>query len=233
MMTPPSPGRIVEEYREGENRIAVVEFDGKRRAIYLNLVPDAHVGDCVRFTAGFATERIAPGRSSGWVKATESQLGTGPADLDLLTGQAFKLLSELDPEQLRKLLPLAREKRYTAAEVIFQAGDRSSFLHLIVSGQVALEEIAGPSPAAVQTLEAGDAMGWSALTPTARTHFQARALTPVCTLAFPGEGLHLACERDPALGYALMKRLVELASERLDAMRINSARVNMAQGRAA
>jgi hydrogenase maturation factor len=53
----PLPNRIIEVYNEGYNRIGVVEFDGKRRAIYLSLVPEAQAGDYVRFHAGFAIER--------------------------------------------------------------------------------------------------------------------------------------------------------------------------------
>ena len=57
-MISPLLGKILEEYSEGSNRIGLVEFDGKRRPIYLYLVPEAHAGDFVRFHAGFATERV-------------------------------------------------------------------------------------------------------------------------------------------------------------------------------
>ena len=52
------PGKILQVYKEGNNRIGLIEFDGKRRAIYLDLVPAAQAGDYVRFYAGFATERV-------------------------------------------------------------------------------------------------------------------------------------------------------------------------------
>jgi CRP/FNR family cyclic AMP-dependent transcriptional regulator len=94
-------------------------------------------------------------------------------------------------------------------------GDESSFFHLIVAGEVALEQNALP----LQTLHHGDAMGWSALTSDAQAHFQARALSAVSTIAFPGPRLRKACNRDPEMGYVLMKRLLEVVSERLDATR--------------
>lgn len=216
------PGRIVEVYKEGNNRVGVVEFDGKRRAVYLNLVPDADVGDFVGFRAGFATERVtqnAPGGDAIRGIAEE-------ADLALL--RASHLLSELDPDQLRKLLLLAHDKSYAAGEILFRAEEKSLFLHLIVSGEVELEEVSGSTAIVVQTLHAGDAMGWSALTKDARTHFQARALTAVLTIAFPGDKLGGICERDPAVGYALMKRLVEMLAERLDAMRLRMAEMGKA-----
>ena len=57
-MTSRIPGKILEVYKEGNNRIGLVEFDGKRRSLYLDLVPAAQAGDYVRFYAGFATERV-------------------------------------------------------------------------------------------------------------------------------------------------------------------------------
>ena len=217
----PTKGRIVEVHTEGSNRIGVVEFDGKRRAIYLNLVPDAQVGDDVLFHAGFATERVQQNEASPAQRLSTGEPEKSKPDLDIC--RASRLLSELDPQQLRKLIPLAQNELYAAGDLIFQVGDRSRALHLIASGDVALEEVSGDKVINVQTLHAGDAMGWSALTPGARTHFQARALSRVCTVAFSGDQLHAACERDPAIGYALMKRLMELVTERLDVLRIRLA----------
>jgi len=137
--------------------------------------------------------------------------------------QAYRLLSELEPRQLRKLLPLAEDKRFNAGEVIFREGDKSSFLHLIVSGEVALEMVTSGPCIRVQILHAGDAMGWSALTTDAHTHFQARALSPVSAVTFPSGRIREACDRDPEMGYALMKRLLELVTERLDATRMQLA----------
>jgi CRP-like cAMP-binding protein len=132
----------------------------------------------------------------------------------------YRVLSSLDPLQLRKLLPLAEERQYKKDQIIFREGDKSSFFHLIVSGEVALEEVGGGLPVRVQTLQAGDAMGWSALAADAHTHFQARALSPVATVAFPSGRIREACDRDPAMGYALMKQLLELVTERLDVLRM-------------
>lgn len=137
--------------------------------------------------------------------------------------QTYRMLSELDPQQLRKLVPLAEYKQYYTGQLIFQVGDQSSFFHLIVSGEVALEQVAGGKPVRLQALHHGDAMGWSALTADARAHFQARALSAVNTVAFPSERLRQACDRDPTMGYPLMKRLLEVVAERLDSTRARLA----------
>jgi CRP-like cAMP-binding protein len=134
--------------------------------------------------------------------------------------RAYRILNEVKPEQLKRLLPLAEEKTFAKGSTIFHEGDRSLFLHLLVQGEVALEMVGAEPAVRVQTLGPGDALGWSALTPGSRTHFQARALTPVTTVAFRGERLREACDRDPEIGYALMRRLLDLVTERLDATRI-------------
>jgi CRP/FNR family cyclic AMP-dependent transcriptional regulator len=145
---------------------------------------------------------------------------TTQTDQFIETARAYRLLTELGPEQLRKLLPLAEEQTFEAGRFIFREGDRSMFLHLIVSGEVVLSSSISGETIHVQTLHAGDAMGWSALTAESRTHFQARALASVTTIAFPGERLREACDHDPGMGFALMKQLLELVTERLDATRM-------------
>ncbi|HTS75366.1 MAG TPA: cyclic nucleotide-binding domain-containing protein [Bryobacteraceae bacterium] len=132
----------------------------------------------------------------------------------------YRVLSELDPEQLKKVLPLAQESHYRRGELLFREGDRSTHLHLIVSGDVSLELMAGDHSISVQTAHPGEAIGWSALTPGSRTHFQARALAPVQTVSFAGDRLREACDRDPAMGYALTKQLLALVTDRLDAARL-------------
>ncbi len=134
--------------------------------------------------------------------------------------RAYRLLSELEPKQLRKLLPLAEEQQFGTGRLIFREGDQSSFLHLIVSGEVALEMDIDGQTVRVQTLRAGEAMGWSAVAAESQMHFQARALSPVSTVAFPSGRIREACDRDPEMGYALLKRLLELVTERLDATRM-------------
>jgi CRP/FNR family transcriptional regulator, cyclic AMP receptor protein len=136
------------------------------------------------------------------------------------TAQAYHLLSNLEPKHLNQLLPLAKDALFNRDQIIFSEGERSEFLYLIIAGSVALETIAAGRPIRVQTLNAGDATGWSSVIESSRTHFQARALTQVSAIALRGEELRAACERDPALGYAFFKELLGLVTERLDATRM-------------
>ncbi|MBV8550603.1 MAG: cyclic nucleotide-binding domain-containing protein [Acidobacteriaceae bacterium] len=134
--------------------------------------------------------------------------------------EAYPLLADLRPEHLAKLVEIAEERSFEQDEIIFGEGATSECLFLIASGKIALETIAGGKRIVIQTLSAGDAMGWSALTHSAKTHFQARALSHVQTIAFEGAKLAVACEYDPVLGYEIMKRLLALVTERLDHTRM-------------
>ena len=44
------------------------------------------------------------------------------------------------------------------------------------------------------------------------------------TVAFLGQELRGACDHDPEMGFALMKQLLELVTERLDATRLQMLR---------
>jgi len=53
------PGKILEEYTVRRNRLGLVQFADTSRPIFLDLVPEAHVGDYVRVHVGFAIERVS------------------------------------------------------------------------------------------------------------------------------------------------------------------------------
>lgn len=58
-------GRILEEYIVRNHRFGLVEFKGAgfgetQRPVFLDLVPEAHVGDYVLVHVGFATKRVPP-----------------------------------------------------------------------------------------------------------------------------------------------------------------------------
>lgn len=209
-------GKLLVVSHDGENTIGVVEFGGKRRSVYLTLVPNARSGDFVRFRAGFATEKVEGAENLN----PENRVEDKDREIDIETLRAYRLLSALDPRCLQKLLPLAQEQTFAAGQTIFHAGETSVYLHLIVSGIVVLEEPASDGAVPVQTLGAGDALGWSALTTEARTHFDARAVSDVVTVAFEGGPVRVSCDADPVMGYALMKQLLAMMTERLDALRM-------------
>jgi CRP/FNR family transcriptional regulator, cyclic AMP receptor protein len=132
--------------------------------------------------------------------------------------KAHDLLSTLEPRHKEKLWGLAKEVRFGCDEIILRDGAKPDFLYFILEGKVALEIPAHGRRLLVQTLEAGDAAGWSSLMDGAEGgHFQARSLEPVRALAFEGPQLRAACESDPGFGYNMTKLVLGLVAGCLDA----------------
>jgi CRP-like cAMP-binding protein len=129
-------------------------------------------------------------------------------------------VDEFQPEHIEKLRALAREVSFAGDEVVFREGDDTHDFYLITSGRVALEMQEPDHVLRVQTLGAGDELGWSSVLMGRGKYFQARALEPVEALALDGSALLAACRQDPAFGFAFMYRMLGVVSERLQATRL-------------
>ncbi|HXE65230.1 MAG TPA: cyclic nucleotide-binding domain-containing protein [Bryobacteraceae bacterium] len=123
------------------------------------------------------------------------------------------------PELAKILFDYGIEAYVSHGTTLFEPGDQSGQFYLITEGSVAIEQPGTTCSTRVETLKAGDLLGWSALIGSGTRHFTARALTDVSALSFDGATLRRACERDPQFGYKLMLRLLLLVTERLDATR--------------
>jgi CRP-like cAMP-binding protein len=134
--------------------------------------------------------------------------------------QQHPFVEEFQPEHIERLTTLAKEVKFERDHVIFHEGDECHDFYLIVEGRVALEIEAPGQTFRVQTLHAGDELGWSAILMGRGKHFQARTLQPLDALAFNGEELLAACREDKAFGFALMYRMLGVVSERLQATRL-------------
>lgn len=134
--------------------------------------------------------------------------------------QKHPFVGEFQPQHIEKLSALAKEVQFERDNVMFHEGDECHDFYLIVEGRVALEIEAPGHTFRVQTLSAGDELGWSAILMGRGKHFQARTLQPVHALAFDGATLLDACRADPAFGFALMYRMLGVVSERLQATRL-------------
>jgi len=109
---------------------------------------------------------------------------------------------------------------FKAGELIFKEGDPANRFYIIQSGEVQLESERGDGPpVAIQTIGAGDVLGWSWLFPPYYWHFDARALTDTKAIFFYGTWLRDSCERDHDFGYAMLRRMSAIVVERLQAAR--------------
>jgi CRP-like cAMP-binding protein len=131
------------------------------------------------------------------------------------------LFRGLGERELGLLAGCGSNVRFADGDVLVREGERADTFFVIRHGGVALETYA-PARGAVtiETLDAGEVVGWSWLFPPYRWHFDVRALAPVRATVFDGACLRGKCDADPKLGYDLMSRFAQVLIERLQSTRL-------------
>jgi CRP-like cAMP-binding protein len=129
-------------------------------------------------------------------------------------------LQGMKTEHVAKMADLAQEVQIGKDQMIFRQGDESGLFYLILSGKVALEASAPGRILRVQTVGAGEELGWSSVMTEGGKYFQARVLEPVQALTFDGARLRQACQEDPVFGYQFMQKLLRVVVRRLQATRV-------------
>jgi CRP-like cAMP-binding protein len=134
--------------------------------------------------------------------------------------RGFAGLSGLDDTALDVVAGNASECAFAAGRRIFDEGKPAAGCWLIRSGRVALETIVpGRGDTVVQTLGAGELLGWSWLVPPFRWHFSATAFDAVTAYRIDTESLRREAEADPELGYRLALGMLEVLLARLQSTR--------------
>jgi CRP-like cAMP-binding protein len=126
----------------------------------------------------------------------------------------------LRADHLKIVAEGAELKTVAAGEILFHETDPANRLFLIESGEVVLET-RNPhgEKITIETLGNDDVVGWSCLIPPFSWRFQARATEPTDVIVINGAHLLVASEANTALGYALMQRVAQLMSHRLEILR--------------
>ena len=147
------------------------------------------------------------------------QIATEP----MATRVAFHpFLAGMNRKQLALLIDCAIPVRFQKGQTIFREGDMANRFYLIERGKVVLESTGEHGhPVLVDTIGAGDLLGWSWIFPPYVWHFTARAVEPTNAIFFYGTILREYCERDHSLGYELFKRMSAVMVKRLQAAREN------------
>jgi CRP-like cAMP-binding protein len=127
----------------------------------------------------------------------------------------------LRTETLELVAGCGSNVQFEPGALIFREGEQADIFYLLRHGSVSIEAYAPASgPLVIETLEAGDVLGWSWLFEPHRWHFDAHALTSVRATAFDGACLRAKCDADPALGYELVSRFAQTLIERLQWTRL-------------
>ncbi len=128
-----------------------------------------------------------------------------------------------EPRYMQLITGCASNVRFRAGTYIFREGEPASSFYIIRQGKVALEVMAAQRGSLIiQTIEAGDVLGWSWLFPPYRWHFSARAVEETRAIALDGVCLREKGETDHDFGYELMKRVAHIMMDRLQATRLQA-----------
>lgn len=129
-------------------------------------------------------------------------------------------LAGMSPEHVKILAASAMQTQFAAGEMIFREGEPANRFYLIQEGCVALESAPQDrEEVLIQTIGAGDVLGWSWLFPPYYWHFDARTVEPTRAIFFYGTRLREQCEENPGLGFELMKRFAQVLIKRLQSTR--------------
>ncbi len=127
----------------------------------------------------------------------------------------------LSHEYLKLIVGCASNVKYDAGKMILQEGEEANNFYLIRSGKVSVQfKTPNRGPIIIETLGAGDILGWSWLVPPYVWHFDAKSLEVTRMIALDGKCLRNKCESDHNLGYELLKRFSEIIVKRLEATRL-------------
>src|SRR6516162_3521447 len=127
-------------------------------------------------------------------------------------------LAGMNPRPLALLTDCAIPVEFKKGQTILREGDMANRFYLIESGKVVLESGEGfGDPLVIETIGAGDLLGWSWMFPPYVWQFTARAVEPTTAIFFYGSILREYCEKDHSLGYELLKRISAVMVKRLQA----------------
>jgi CRP/FNR family transcriptional regulator, cyclic AMP receptor protein len=130
--------------------------------------------------------------------------------------------------QLALLTACAMATHFKKGEAILHEGEFANRFYLVESGNVVLE-FGGSfgEPVVIETIGAGDLLGWSWMFPPYVWQFTARAVEPTTAIFFYGTILREYCEKDHSFGYELLKRMSAVMIKRLQAARKQMLSVHM------
>jgi CRP-like cAMP-binding protein len=117
------------------------------------------------------------------------------------------------------LAECAMRADFEAGDMVVEAGQPASCIYLVIHGSIDLETPELQTPARVQTIGAGDILGWSWLFPPYYWHFNAVAREPTRTIFFYGSRLSQQCDRNREFGYELIKGMSQILIAHLQADR--------------
>lgn len=133
---------------------------------------------------------------------------------------AHPFFKGVDEDDLELIAPLAASERFEDGEYILRENQDANEFYLIQTGQVALEIFAPDRGVInVETIGAGDTLGWSWLIPPYEWRFDAKAIGLTRAMVIDGRRLRALCEENHRLKSEMLIRVTQLIAHRLHATR--------------
>jgi len=148
----------------------------------------------------------------------------------------FKFFSEVKPDTLKAMARKGEIVEYDVADVIFRFDEPATHLYAVMEGEVDLsvvfkdkvlkteiqyEEaiqanmVEEEKSIVVDSVRPGQVFGWASLVGAGRRTVTAHCAEASRVFALPAADLKAMFEADSALGYAIMKKLSDIISKRL------------------
>lgn len=138
---------------------------------------------------------------------------------DLLAEHAF--FADLPEADLDLIAGCGTNLRWRPGEVLVHEGAHADTFYVLRRGKVAIELHAPHHRSIVlATHGPGEVVGWAWLVPPHRWPYDVRAVEDTSAVALDGACLRGKCDADTDLGYRLMQRFARLASDHLQATRL-------------
>lgn len=126
----------------------------------------------------------------------------------------------LDETATAVLSGCATNAHFRAGEFLFHEGEPADSFYVVRRGRVSIEVHQPTGAVVIDAAHDGDVVGWSWVVPPHRWAFDARATDDTSVVVFDAVCLRASAERDPALGYALLQRVVAVMAARLHSARV-------------
>jgi CRP/FNR family cyclic AMP-dependent transcriptional regulator len=134
--------------------------------------------------------------------------------------KTLEFTSEFESKQLEKIAATSTYVTFSEGATIFQEGDASDLVYLIVEGEVSLTtKVPGQGQVVILTIGPGHLLGWSSLFTPKRKTAGAHTELPTKAIAINAVKLIELCKEDTDLGFRLMWQVADVISGRLRAAR--------------
>lgn len=129
------------------------------------------------------------------------------------------LFAGLPESDLKQLASAADRRRLSDTEILFAQGEPAGTLYVVVDGGLILRATGNGRSVIVQTLGPGDVVGWVAMREGATTLSTGRAVGRTTVIAIPVEPIIDLAAGASSESRLLVRRLIGLAAEHLEASR--------------